>query len=285
MSPLASDNFDRANEGPPPSSSWVNVINGLKVVGNECKGNAGSAQNNVSFWNEVLPADVEVRVRVSAKGGTNQYMSIYARMTTTSSSTMDGYAARLDPKSGTDQVSIYRITNGTPTLISNVATYEMGGDEDWRFRLSGNDLSVDRWDGDEWITVVSVADGTYSGGGYVGLGIVHTTGVLDDFEVEEISNALEITPAPVTMRGVTVNPSVLLALILSPNPASAKVLTSGPVVIGGGVNPLGEGDSPGFIVFMLARSLYVNLTAAGLDIGLDAPDKTNASAWADYLFD
>lgn len=115
-----------------------------------------------------------------------------------------------------------------------------------------------------------------------------------------------ITPAPATAKAGTVNPTIEAALILSPGFISAKAAAinlvieialilspsfifargsgAGPIVIGGGINPLGEGDSPGFIAFMLARSTYENLKAAGLDAGLNEPDETNAGEWDTYLF-
>jgi hypothetical protein len=43
------DNFNRANEGPPPSANWTNDGNGLKVLSNECAPNADAF--NAGYWN------------------------------------------------------------------------------------------------------------------------------------------------------------------------------------------------------------------------------------------
>jgi len=100
-----------------------------------------------------------------------------------------------------------------------------------------------------------------------------------------VAMVLEMSPLTATVKAVIVSPSVLLALILSPNLASVRVLTAGPIVIGGGgVNPLGEGDSPGFIVFALASAMHATFELAGLDVGLDAPDENNAGDWETFLF-
>ncbi|RIK31150.1 MAG: hypothetical protein DCC56_02885 [Anaerolineae bacterium] len=300
------DTFDRANEGPPPSSNWVNVLNGLKVVGNQCKGNEGSGGSNVSFWDDVFGPDVEVDVTLVSKGGANEYCAIFARMTTQNIATMDGYFLLLEPQSGTDMVSIWKITDGSITQIGNTVNYELSGDTPWRFKLVGEDIRALRWDGDEWIEVLAVQDSSYLDAGYTGLAIVDINAILDDFGAETILSALVVTPAAGTVKGGTVNPSVaalysitpsasqvkgstispsvLLVLILSPNPAIVKVAGAGPIVIGGGINPLGEGDSPGFIVFMLARSVYWNLFDAGLAAGLNEPNESNASEWENYLF-
>lgn len=124
------DSFDRANEGPPPSSSWTNITNGLKVVSNVAAGNAASA-NNISFWNvTTFGADVETYATISTKGGTNQTSEVYARMTTLDSGTMDGYMVRMNPASGTDAIGIYRIDNGTATALFSGGVCGIG---DWSY--------------------------------------------------------------------------------------------------------------------------------------------------------
>lgn len=56
------------------------------------------------------------------------------------------------------------------------------------------------------------------------------------------------------------------------------------VVGGGEVNPLGEGDSPGFVAFMISSSFYTVLTAAGFGEGLNKPSAINSAGWGFFLF-
>lgn len=302
------DNFNRANEGPPPSSSWTNVINGLKVVSNACKGN-GSGVQNVSFWNTQMGPDVDVEVTLDSKGGTNQFVELYLGMTTQSSGTMDGYCVRMNPQSGTDQVIFFRIDNGTFAQIGSVIGQEITGGDKIRFRRVGDVISVWRHDGSDWAELGNRTDATYSAAGYVGIGIAHTIAILDDFCAETISGDVVVTPSPATAKGASVNPTVILGSILitpaiaaaraaandpgvllgsitiTPAAAAARAATVNPTVIGGGaINPLGEGDSPGFIAFMISHSFYVNLTAAGLGAGLNEPDANNSAEWETFLF-
>lgn len=302
------DNFNRANEGPPPSSSWTNVINGLKVVSNACKGN-GSGVQNISFWNAQMGPDVDVEVTLDSKGGTNQFVELYLGMTTQSSGTMDGYCVRMNPQSGTDQVIFFRIDNGTFAQIGSVIGQEITGGDKIRFRRVGDVISVWRHDGSDWAELGNRTDATYSAAGYVGIGIAHTIAILDDFCAETISGDVVVTPSPATVKGAAVNPTVVLgsltlnptaaaarsvavnpavvlgSIIITPSSAIARAVVAGPIVIGGGgINPLGEGDSPGFLAFLVASSIFQNLEAAGIDTGLDAPDESNSASWENYLF-
>lgn len=60
------DNFDRADEGPAPSPSWVNIDSGLTVVSNQCA--PVDDVENVAFWDGAgefqLAGDQEVYVTV-----------------------------------------------------------------------------------------------------------------------------------------------------------------------------------------------------------------------------
>ena len=67
--------------------------------------------------------------------------------------------------------------------------------------------------------------------------------------------------------------------------ASVYALASvGNVAIIGGVPPLGEGDTPGFILWCLANSYYQNIGSSGIDPGLEAPTGDNATMWGDIFF-
>lgn len=96
---------------------------------------------------------------------------------------------------------------------------------------------------------------------------------------------LDISPASATVKGASVDPAVAMVLELTASAAFARAIVAGPIVIGGGaINPLGEGDSPGFLAFLVASSIFQNLEAAGIDTGLDAPDESNSASWENYLF-
>lgn len=124
-----------------------------------------------------------------------------------------------------------------------------------------------------------------------------------------VSGGVTVTPTAASAKGASVNPTVVLgSILITPASAAARAVVSGPVVLGGGliitpaaavaravavnptvigggaINPLGEGDSPGFIAFMISNSFYQNLMAAGLGAGLNEPDADNSAEWETFLF-
>lgn len=175
------DNFDRADEGPPPSASWTNITNGLKVATNVAAGNVGTLSNNISFWNvATFGADCEAYATISTKSGNNQPMEVYARMTTLVSGTMDGYMVRMSPASGTDAIGIYRIDNGAATALTT-GTQEFASGEKLGIEIIGSTIKLFHFTGGAWNERLSTSDTTYSAAGYVGLNINHTTGRFNDF--------------------------------------------------------------------------------------------------------
>lgn len=174
------DDFNRSNEGPPLSADWTSITNGLKVVSNTVAGN-GSGVNNIEFYDvSTFGPDVEAHIIISSKGGTNQFCSVFARMTTLASGTMDGYEARATPASGTDTIALYRIDNGTATLLDS-ASVEFASNDKLGIECIGSAIKVYHYTGGAWVERCSATDATYGAAGYVGIAQGHTTGRLDDF--------------------------------------------------------------------------------------------------------
>lgn len=183
------DDFDRTNEGPPLSSLYTSITNGMKVASNLAAGNT-SLSANIDFRNDATyGADVEVYVTVTTKGGTNQYSSVFARMTTLASGTMDGYEVRANPAAGTDTFTIYRIDNGTATSIGSASAEFASGDK-IGISCIGSTIKAYQFTGGSWSEIVSASDATYGAAGYIGLGQVHTTGRLNDLYVGTIGAAV-----------------------------------------------------------------------------------------------
>jgi len=69
-----------------------------------------------------------------------------------------------------------------------------------------------------------------------------------------------------------------------------EVVSVGVTALLGGVQvveaipPLGEGDTPGFVFWMLANSYFENLSAAGWGEGPEEPDGDNAATWGGIFF-
>jgi len=82
--------------------------------------------------------------------------------------------------SGTDQVTLYRITNGALTSLQTVSREITAGS---RLLLRAQGTALESWvhDGSAWTHLGRVTDPTYGAAGYVGVGIRGKTGRLDDF--------------------------------------------------------------------------------------------------------
>jgi hypothetical protein len=82
--------------------------------------------------------------------------------------------------SGTDQVVLYRLTNGALTQLST-ANREVAAGNRLLLRAKGTQLEAWIGVGSTWTRLNQAIDSTYTGAGYVGAGIRGKTGRLDDF--------------------------------------------------------------------------------------------------------
>ncbi|HET7375534.1 MAG TPA: hypothetical protein VFK30_02435, partial [Anaerolineae bacterium] len=82
------DNFNRSNEGPPPSASWViSRANGLQTIDNECARWIQGA-GDASSWNTQFGADQECFATLNT---TAQGTVLYCRLQTATNYQSDQY--------------------------------------------------------------------------------------------------------------------------------------------------------------------------------------------------
>ena len=112
------DNFNRADEGPPPSSSWTNNIDsfvageGLRVLSNQLTKKATGSSTQSSYWNTIFTADQEVYCKITIAG-----LSLYVRISTPGAGTSNYYRWR----GGTYE--LYRSNAGVETGVGRPAGY------------------------------------------------------------------------------------------------------------------------------------------------------------------
>ena len=96
---------------------------------------------------------------------------------------------------------------------------------------------------------------------------------------------LAITAAAGTSKGSVSGPAqVLIDLAITPAPGATRAVTINPLVLGGGAQgPLGDGDTPGFIVYMLSKAFYAVLRERGKADGLNEPTGGNSAEWDQFL--
>jgi hypothetical protein len=159
------DNFNRPNEGPPPSFLWATVDgDGLAVIGNVC----GTAGAGAARWQIPMPtADCLVSVEVSDVGEVGNSCGVHARGDAVLE---DGYRVVADTT--VDSITLYRVDDGVMTSLASDTQAVSVGDR-MGIRLVGDTISAvyRRPEDPDWTTVVSDSDDTYSTAGYVGLAV------------------------------------------------------------------------------------------------------------------
>ncbi len=180
------DNFNRANEGPPPSADWTTDPlgfgdSGLKVLTNQCIGN-NSGSDNSGYWDTTtFGPDCEVYATIVVRPNTGQYFGVYARLVQIGAGTTDGYYVEyIFQAAGTDTVSIYRIDNASFTVLGSAISQDFNLGDKLGLELIGSTLTAYRHDGSSWASLGSRTDSTHSAAGNIGLAM-HDVAIADDF--------------------------------------------------------------------------------------------------------
>ena len=186
------DNFNRVDQGPPPSSSWsaFDVSWGfgdqLKVVSNQCAGNTFDLCAN--WWNvgtfgpdsevyitiSVLPidiSDVNLRLRLVGQAGALASSTHYL-----------AHIVRNDV--GGDSVVIFRKNGGATTQLGLVTTINLVVGDSFGFERVGNTLTVyQKPAAGSWSVVVSAVDGSPLSqvAGNISVDVTDNTSRLDNF--------------------------------------------------------------------------------------------------------
>lgn len=137
------DAFTRGDEGP-PMTGWTDLIAGLKVVSNQCKGD--SATDNMSgFDASTRGPDCEVYCDIVTKPADGAgACGLLLRMTTLVVSTFNGYYVEMIPDAGGDTVGVYRITGGSPAQMGADISQDFADGDGLGASMTGSTLTVYR---------------------------------------------------------------------------------------------------------------------------------------------
>jgi len=182
---LTLDSFNRANENPLSfGGRWGNGIlgsgeRGLKVDSNLLAG--GKTATTTAWWKPTqLGPDSEAFATIATLPGNGNSFRLYVRLQAPGSSAVDGYMLLFTQSSGTDQVALYRVTNGALIQLA-AADRAVAAGTVLLLRAKGNTLESWVREGATWTRVGYATDSAYPGAGYAGVGIRGKTGRLDDF--------------------------------------------------------------------------------------------------------
>lgn len=183
------DDFNRANTGPPPSSSWGSnkvfsaTANNLIVSSNAIT--SGNTNFQSSWWNpSTFGPDAECYITCTTlpAGASDEVAFVMARLATPGGTGVDGYGVAVTKQSGTDLVEVYRIDNAAQTLLGASMSQEFSAGDSIGVECSGSSIRAHyKASGGSWTQLGSRTDSTYSAAGNVGVELFSTTVRLDDF--------------------------------------------------------------------------------------------------------
>ena len=183
------DNFNRTNEGPPPSASWTGSIkdistDNLEVISNTLQSGGGDGQ---AYWDlTTFGPDSEAYTDVPAMTTTaGTWMDLFVRIGGTPPLLTDCYMGEL-----------YNVTADSPGYyifrIDNSASTQLGASIDSSAFSDGDSLGLEALGtaitmyrkpaAGSWASLGSRTDATYGTAGFIGVRVVETAGYeLDNF--------------------------------------------------------------------------------------------------------
>lgn len=179
------DNFNRSNQGPPPSSSWSGPYygdpDGLIVAGNLCRGNNSSFFNS-NYWNVFTVSDpCEIYVDISVHPNNGQ--DLWLEFVSGTLATPNGYGIDYHFNGTDGKWQFTKFTNGAQATLNSLQTITGGfvNGDGWGFGLNNGVLSAYRRSSGTWSSLGTATDNTYKGPFNLGLEMNGTTTTIDNF--------------------------------------------------------------------------------------------------------
>ncbi len=168
------DDFNRANEGPPPSASWVTSNGtGVSVNGNTCRGSG--AGFDAATWNTVYGPDMEAELEIAQVPTDAVYHELTLRQQTANSYASDHYEIDIVPVAGAnnDTIEVWKSVSTVFTQLG--ATINLGADfavgSKWGGSVIGTTITA-YFNG---ASVGTRTDSDIAGAGYAGFLLTDTT--------------------------------------------------------------------------------------------------------------
>lgn len=179
------DDFNRANQGPPPSSNWttgVGTLVGLLTNGHRVSSNAlirGAAEIEAeSYWSAAqFGPNAECYLTVVSATGL-QVLSLGLRIHNIGASTTDGYVVYI----AQNFLRIYRIDNGSATALASHDTHTVSSGNKYGINMIGGTIRLWCDSGSGWEPLLMAEDSTYPDAGFLSIYTDSSTATtFDDF--------------------------------------------------------------------------------------------------------
>ena len=181
------DNFNRANEGPPPSANWTTGIDGgtgsFTVTSNVARLTSGAFSS--AWWNVGnIGPDLEVFAVIASVGGSRLYFHVQGEGT----ATFDGYYVQAYAPSS--EMGVFRVDNGVPTQLEASISQAIATGDSIGVDRTGNVITVYFCasgagcgaSGAGWTNKGTRSDSTYTSAGKIGMAAFDNSEVkFDDF--------------------------------------------------------------------------------------------------------
>jgi hypothetical protein len=186
------DDFNRADEGPPPSANWTYPLipadGGLEVIGNEL---GSSVQTASVYWNSPAGPDSEVYVTVHvppSTANTEPTIELYARATDVGAA-VDGYAVQWYYDGIDWRLIMGRYDDGA-WIPLDMTVMALEADREIGMSLIGPEITVyvDGWQ------QLSATDATYDAAGYLGVRLANQD-VDQGARLDDFGGGSEVAPA------------------------------------------------------------------------------------------
>jgi ABC-type antimicrobial peptide transport system permease subunit len=191
------DDFNRADEGPPPSLSWASIeeTNGLVVLSNQLAGDPAGSGGGIALWLAETDQDCEVYFTVVTRPGESANVSLYARNNISASYEL--LISRSDVDG--DYVELY----ATGDLLETYFIDWQDGDSFGMQLVGSTIVSYYRPVGGNWDPLGTIVDASNLAGGYLAVSMYDNTARIDGFGGGDIT---ELSPTPTPTA--TITPSV-----------------------------------------------------------------------------
>lgn len=182
------DDFNRANEGPPPSASWAGPVfprffgTHLKVSGNAAIANVDDYADD--YWTTIFSsADGEMYQTFTTLPADTKIMYLGIRLVSPGTSGVDGYVYQVTVSNAGNEAEVLgRLDNDTLTNLGATDTSANWGNGDAQGvdTVSNAITAYRKPSGGSWASRFSRTDGTYALAGYGSIGAQGSAFVIDD---------------------------------------------------------------------------------------------------------
>jgi len=175
------DQFNRANEGPPPSSSWAGPITQGQGQLQTFSNVVIAAASGSNYWNTSFAADQECGLTIG--DFVSDSAALYLRINTPNSANLDAYAIGFyQGGAGTNVIRVFKIIDNTATQLGGDISQTIANGDSIGAQVIGSTIYV--WykvGAGSWTNLDTRTNSEITAGGFVGISFGATNVYGDDF--------------------------------------------------------------------------------------------------------